>query len=304
MYIYLNTIRKTIIAATSILLFIATFFLSYKIFIAFYRPSVIFKEITKALYFPVFNGLNYAITLGLIASLIPYASIDFLNRRYINSLEKSVPLYLRDVSDGIRSGMTLIESLESSARREYGALNKEMRRILAKVYLGKTLEDAFKDTMGYLNSELFNKFAYTIILAFESGGERVIEILEGASKIFGEIQEFKSDRKTEIKPYVSTIYISLILFIFMVFIIVESFLRPISIIAARQRTIGGILDISLYYSLLYNLSVIESIAGGLLIGKMNEGKSSAGLVHILILLVMTLLSFSILFPLLRKFIKF
>ena len=82
------------------------------------------------------------------------------------------------------------------------------------------------------------------------------------------------------------------------YVILFQFLAPLSTAAENPEMMGvpivqNVLDISYYRSILFWASVMESVFGGLIAGKISGGKLAAGLIHSSILLAVTIAFFNI-----------
>jgi flagellar protein FlaJ len=87
-------------------------------------------------------------------------------------------------------------------------------------------------------------------------------------------------------------------FLVMAFILLHQFLAPLYASSAGIGTkesglLAGVLDIDYYASLLFWASVLESIFGGIVVGKIVDRNLSAGLQHSVILVVITLMFFNV-----------
>lgn len=87
------------------------------------------------------------------------------------------------------------------------------------------------------------------------------------------------------------VYISCIVFLVIIVILYQSFFLPI----ATQKTRFLRLPMSLegYKSLLFDLSIVEAVFGGLVAGKLSQGIVLNGLKHSVILNVLAILIFTV-----------
>ena len=100
------------------------------------------------------------------------------------------------------------------------------------------------------------------------------------------------------RPYMMTVYMATLTFLVMAFILLHQFLAPLYASSAKigmkeSGLLAGVLDIDYYASLLFWASVLESIFGGLVIGKIVDRNLSAGLQHSVILVVVALVFFNV-----------
>jgi flagellar protein FlaJ len=100
------------------------------------------------------------------------------------------------------------------------------------------------------------------------------------------------------KPYMMTIYMATLTFMIIAFIMLHQFLGPLynargGAAGSQSGLLAGVYDINYYTSLLFWASLLESIFGGVTIGKIVDRDLAAGLRHSLILMVITLVFFNI-----------
>lgn len=95
-----------------------------------------------------------------------------------------------------------------------------------------------------------------------------------------------------------TIYMATIIFLIIAYVVLHQFLTPLSAastgtLVEESGLLAGVLDINYYTSILFWASIIESIFGGLIAGKIGDRTLSAGLRHSVILTIVTLAFFNI-----------
>src|SRR5207302_8723916 len=91
------------------------------------EPSVPFAGLTGHFSFDRF------LLLGGILCLIPPTIVYLFESKKRDSIDNNIPHLIRDIADAGRSGLTLTRPIEISADREYGALTKEIRKLIARI---------------------------------------------------------------------------------------------------------------------------------------------------------------------------
>ena len=120
--------------------------------------------------------------------------------------------------------------------------------------------------------------------------------MEQLNKHIGELQSIDRERYAQMRPYAAVIYIAFGVFLFTDVMLVRSFFTQIlqmqnsvmNTAGGASTVFGGIasVDIGLLKKVLFHAVIIQAMIGGLVAGKMSEGRLGAGLKHILILMVM------------------
>jgi len=151
-------------------------------------------------------------------------------------------------------------------------------------------------------TRLANRTADLIAEVARSGGDTK-EIMEQLNRHIGELQSIDGERYAQMRPYAAVVYIAFGVFLFTDIMLIRSFFTQIvylqkSILSTPGgggSVFGGVsgVDINLLQKIFFHAAVIQALFGGLIAGKMSEGKLGAGLKHALILLVIGFLGFFI-----------
>jgi flagellar protein FlaJ len=237
--------------------------------------------------------------LALMVGMFPPAAVNVIDSKWRAGIDKNIPRFLREVAEAGRSGLTLTRAIEVSAERKYGPLSKELQRVATQLSWGISLEDALKSFAERVETTLARKTAQLIIEVSRSGGD-VQEVLESINKHVGDLYLLERERKSAIKPYIAIIYVAAIIFLMTDILLIKTFFSQIANLQDIQSNVatGALLTISLdvptLSKVLFHTSIIQSLFGGLVAGKMGEGTVGAGLVHCLILIGVSFLSFLLL----------
>jgi len=265
------------------------------LYILFYILGVL--RPTELYLIPLDQKVNNSLALTLLAAILPPSIVEFNNIRWLRGVDRNIPLLLRDLTEAVRSGETLIRALEEAAERDYGPISKYLERAMVRLSLTSDLEASLRWMGEQLVRPSAMRMATILIEASESGG-RVVEILEAAVSLFNQIAEYRGEREAQTRPYILLAYMGSIIFMVIAYVILFQFLAPLSTAAENPEMMGvpivqNVLDISYYRSILFWASVMESVFGGLIAGKISGGKLAAGLIHSSILLAVTIAFFNI-----------
>ena len=265
------------------------------LYILFYILGVL--RPTELYLIPLDQRVNNSLALTLLAAILPPSIVEFNNIRWLRGVDRNIPLLLRDLAEAVRSGETLIRALEEAAERDYGPISRYLERAMVRLSLTSDLEASLRWMGEQLVRPSAMRMATILIEASESGG-RVVEILEAAVSLFNQIAEYRGEREAQTRPYILLAYMGSIIFMVIAYVILFQFLAPLSTAAENPEMMGvpivqNVLDISYYKSILFWASVMESIFGGLIAGKISSGKLAAGLIHSSILLAVTIAFFNV-----------
>jgi len=199
-------------------------------------------------------------------------------------IEERFPDFLRDVTENIRTGMTLTQAIVATKNTYYGSLTPHIKKIVTKIDWSLPFNQILLDFSSH-STPLIQKTVSTIIETYEGGGD-ISQILEAASKTIKEINKIRKERFSSIYNQMITGYA--IFFIFIgVLIILNKFLVPtLFTFNSTETGMMNLEDISrIYYDIFQWMIIVEGFFSGLVIGKMAEGSMIAGLKHSVILII-------------------
>jgi len=286
--VYFDRRARLLIWASSISIAVVLYILFYLLGIL--RPTEIYL-------IPLEQKVNNSIALTLLIAILPPSIVEFNNIRWLRSVDRNIPLILRDLAEAVRSGETLVRALEEAARRDYGPVSRYLEKAMVRLSLTSDLEASLRWMGENLVRPSGMRMATILIEASESGG-KIVDVLEAAVSLFNQIAEYRDEREAQTRPYILLAYMGSIIFMVIAYVILFQFLAPLSTAAETSEMMSvpivqNVLDISYYKAILFWASVMESIFGGLIAGKISSGRLAAGLIHSSILLAVTIVFFNI-----------
>jgi flagellar protein FlaJ len=246
---------------------------------------------------PLSQKVNNIMVLGLVIAFIFPAIVEFNNYKWGRQVDSNIPRLLRDVTEAVRSGVTLPKALEEASKRDYGPISKELEHAISMFVLGASWEDSLMSLAQRLRRPSALRLSTILIEAHQTGG-KMIEVLDTSVNLFSSLDEYREEQYSNMRPYVMTIYMATIIFLIIAYVVLHQFLTPLCVASASATTkesglLSGVLDIEYYTSILFWASTIESIFGGLIAGKIGDRTLYSGLRHSVILCIITLLFFNI-----------
>jgi flagellar protein FlaJ len=213
----------------------------------------------------------------------PLAVTDLLEGRRITSIEIALPNFFRDLAGMHESGMTLPGAIHLVSQAEYGALTRHIRQLDQRI----SWNFAFIDAIRQLGKEI------PIPLV-----ERSVDLVARASDAGGDIVEvLRADRKNNMFIYVIIILASFAVFLFVVMILVSSFLKTMADLGAETGASGqagfnlGGFDLALYIRVFSHAGMFQGFFSGLVAGVMGEGRVTAGLKYSVLMLLIAWVTF-------------
>ena len=263
--------------------------------------SVLSAFVFKSIQLPL--EWDQMIIVGMIAATFPPSVVEFVDLRWERGIDKNLPRLLREIAESGKTGLTLVRAIEVSSERDYGPLTPELKFLVAQISWGMSLEDALKAFAKRARTKLAQRCADLISEVARAGGDTQ-DIMEQLNKHIWELQSIDRERYAQMRPYSAVVYIAFGVFLFTDIMLIRSFFTQIVQLqqkVAATASAGGTaasifggasqVDLNLLKMVLFHATVVQAIIGGLVAGKMSEGRIGAGLKHVMLLLLITFLSF-------------
>ncbi len=242
-------------------------------------------------YFDLNRYLNIGISLslddfvffGIIAAITPPAILDYVDYKWRKGIDGHLPDLFRSIVQAQEVGMTLPNALEEAAKRDYGPLTSELKRMTVQISWGASFEEALLAFGNRVGTVLTQRTVPMIIEASRAGGH-VEKVFAPMSKFIQTTNLLEKERKTQTRPYIAIIYLALFVFLFTIVLLFKTFFASgegVPLLSTPTMTPDEMKRI------FFHLSLIQGFFGGLVAGKMGEGSMSAGLKHSLIMMLLS-----------------
>jgi flagellar protein FlaJ len=218
---------------------------------------------------------------AVVVGFSPPAVINYLDYRWKRAVDGNLPDLFRSIVQAQETGMTLPRALEEAAKRDYGPLTAELRKMTIQISWGLTLEEALLAFARRVDTVLVHRIVPLIIEANRSGG-RVEKVFEPMGKFVQSTLTLQKERYTRSRPYIAIIYVAFFVFIFTIVLLFRSFFVGIEGSNIFGASVMAPEDMK---RLFFHMTVLQAFFSGLVAGKMGEGTISAGMKHSLVLML-------------------
>jgi flagellar protein FlaJ len=237
---------------------------------------------------------DFAVFAALIC-IVPLAILDFREQWRVSNLENALPNFFRDLAGMNDSGMTLPNAVHLVATAEYGTLTPHIRKLDNEMSWGVGFVEALYRFGKSLGTNLSDRSVDLIAKASRAGGD-VSEVLRAAAKDTFEVVNLKQERSNNMLIYVIIVLVSFAVFLFVIAILVSSFLTTMATAGAAAANSGaqgfmGKIDIFIYKRLFSHAAMLQGFFSGLVAGQMGEGRFVAGLKYSAIMLLIAWVTF-------------
>ncbi len=244
---------------------------------------------------PIPIKLYIHVSIALISIVLVPAILNMKYAGERKGLERALPDFIRDVSEGRKIGLPPEGAIEQLANKDYGRLSKSVKRMGSQLSWGLTLTKVISTFTAEVNSWI-TKVVGTLMV-------EVVDIGGGTVKSFGEMADFtrkvndmESDQRSALRPYVFVTYMAGLLLVITTFLMVFLMSQPATLIhsvstnaasalsqAPPPATIEGLLTAALF----------EGWVVGLVAGKMGESSVAEGFKHALALVLLSLATIAV-----------
>ena len=265
----------------SLIIFIGGFFY----LIRSYGVSVLFNATTVD---------DFAVFAVLVA-IVPVSLLDLKEQARVRNLENALPNFFRDLAGMNDSGMTLPNAVHLVASAEYGTLTPHIRKLDNEMSWGVNFVEALYRFGKGLGTKMADRSVDLIAKASKAGGD-VSEVLRAAAKDTFEVVNLQTERSNNMLIYVIIVLVSFAVFLFVIAILVSSFLSTMATAGAAAAASGahgfmGKIDIFTYKRLFSHAAILQGFFSGLVAGQMGEGRVTAGLKYSAMMVIIAWITF-------------
>jgi len=227
---------------------------------------------------PVFDEFLF---FAVITVFSPPAVLNYIDYKWRKAIDERLPDLFRSIVQAQETGMTLPQALEEAAKRNYGPLTAEMRKMTAQISWGMPFEEALLAFGRRVNTVLVQRTTPLIIEASRSGGH-VEKVFDPMGKFIQTTLLLDKERRTQTRPYIAIIYVAFFVFLFTIILLFRSFFVSVEGLPMLGT---AVMTPEATQRIFFHMTAIQAFFGGLVAGKMGEGTISAGLKHSLILML-------------------
>ncbi len=255
----------------------------------FSNTGVFFEGYVKAS-----NYITNYILLCIIIVLVPYIVFFETRSRKLWNIENSIPQFLKHLSIINETGLSLAESLRIMLRTERGPLRIYIERMYTDITWGSSTVHAFVLFANNVRMNMLSRVVALITKASESSGD-IRQVLDIAAADTNMNLQLKKDKSVNMLIYLIIIYMSFLVFLYVVYSLTATFLPPM----AKGAEAGGAafiknFNLEFYKVYFYHTALIQALFSGMVAGVMGEGNFRSGFKHSIILMLISFLLFKFL----------
>jgi len=232
---------------------------------------------------------------AVLIAIVPVALLDLKEQIRVKNLENALPNFFRDLAGMNDSGMTLPNAVHLVAAAEYGTLTPHIRKLDNEMSWGVGFVEALYRFGKGLGTSLADRSVDLIAKASKAGGD-VSEVLRAAAKDTYEVVNLQQERSNNMMIYVIIVLVAFAVFLFVIAILVSSFLSTMATAGATAEAsgasgFGAKINIFVYKRLFSHAAMMQGFFSGLVAGQMGEGRVIGGLKYSAIMLLIAWVTF-------------
>jgi flagellar protein FlaJ len=237
-------------------------------------------------------------TLAVIGCFIFPGLAERSYNRWVTRIDDNIPNMLAEVAGNVRSGFNITRSMELAADSDYGPLTEQLRIDKIQLSWGRTFQQVMADQVRRVDSQLAKRTFASLAQASVSGGN-IQDVLDAIQRHTTELHQIEKETKNAIRPYISTIYIAVGIFLAISVVLIDSFFTRIY---ASNAKLGGAtnifaglggLNLPALKGAFLQMGLMESVFGGLGAGKLGEASFAAGFKHVIALALLNIIVFTL-----------
>ena len=167
-------------------------------------------------------ALDDFVFFGFLVLISPIAIVNYVDYRWRKSVDARLPDLFRSIVQAQEIGMTLPKALEEAAERDYGPLSPELKKMTVQISWGASFEEALLAFGRRVGTVLTLRTVPMIIEASRSGGS-VEKVFDPMGKFIQTTNLLERERKTQTRPYIAIIYVTLFVFLFTIVLLFKTF---------------------------------------------------------------------------------
>ena len=246
-----------------------------------------------------YTAIDEHIIIAVLVVLVPYALVHNHWSKKIRGIETGLPNFLERLASINRVGMTITGAIDVLTRANLGMISSEVTRIKRDLDWGGNLSDALIRFEERVQTPAVARIVTLITKANQVSGE-ISDVLSIASSEARMNETLKKERNGEMILYTAIVYLSFIVFMFVVFTLSTQFLdvigemaSPTNIAASSGSGFGNVSSVPVdsFSRLLFHTCIIQAFFAGLIAGQMGENSLGAGVKHSAVMLIIALIFF-------------
>ncbi|WP_144799168.1 type II secretion system F family protein [Halorubrum depositum] len=241
--------------------------------------------------------------------LAVYAVVYEVRKRRVRRVESSVPDFLDRLASVNEAGTSVVGSVRRVADSNLEELTADLKRTRRDIDWGADVGTALRRLERRVRSPMTSRAVALVTNAMHASGD-IGPVLRIAADEARATWSLRRERRQVMLTYLIVIYISFLVFLGIIASLSVSFIPAIEEAAVPGAGgTGGVpgapsgptgitdglgdIDAFAYEQLFFHAAAVQAVCSGLVAGQLGEGSVRDGVKHVVVLLVLTLLTFAV-----------
>ncbi len=242
-------------------------------------------------WFGVILSEYYVLLIFLALFLVTF--IVELKNKILRRAEEVLPEFFKELAMLNESGVSIFEGIKLVAKSEVGVLSKEFEGISRSVELGEPITKSLSKLVVRIKSDIFAKAVPIAVKALETSTSIKDAFITVSRYVEAELS-FRKRLKSNLMPYVAIIYLTVVVFLFVAYLLISKFLVTFSGMSVSFMGIQTTFDVDLIKETFMKTILLVSTLSGIIAGAIAEMNVGSGLKHVLALTAMSYAAFKFL----------
>lgn len=236
---------------------------------------------------------------ALFIVFVPFAIARYFYMNRLREIERVVPDMFNRLASLNESGIEIVNALDEVQDGDLGILTPEMRRVWTDIEYGMDVQRALYRLEQRTRAPSIRRAVTLITNAMKASGN-IGPVLRIAADESRRLNSLKTKRQNDMSIYLIITYLSFIVFLAIIFVLVETFIPAIPSRAVLEGSglSGAAVGITpqqaeTFTMLLFHASIIQATFSGLIAGQMSKGSVRDGAIHVVILLLLAYSMFAV-----------
>ena len=234
---------------------------------------------------------HYVLLIFLALLLVTF--IVELKNKILRRAEEMLPEFFKELAMLNESGVSIFEGIKLVAKSEVGVLSKEFEGISRSVELGEPITKSLSKLVVRIKSDIFAKAVPIAVKALETSTSIKDAFITVSRYVEAELS-FRKRLKSNLMPYVAIIYLTVVVFLFVAYLLISKFLVTFSGMSVSFMGIQTTFDVDLIKETFMKTILLASTLSGIIAGAIAEMNVGSGLKHVLALTAMSYAAFKFL----------
>ncbi len=227
--------------------------------------------------------------------------IDFFNElKTQKEIEQKFLEFIRGLVGTVHSGLSIPQAIVSVADGDFGALNPYIKKLRNQLEIGIPLHNALITFGEDTGNSVINRSIAIVIEAEKSGGD-IEDVLESVVISVVDVKKMKEERKAGAYNQIVQGYIVFFVFIAIMLVLQLKLFPQLTKMSGAFGSSLGSIGIGVLGNvggeggavnldkIFLGLVLIQGLFAGIMIGKFSEGSFRQGLLHSLVLMILSTL---------------